>query len=149
MQVEPMDFCDKRRAFLRPLDISVYKLGAQDCSPKKSTSRVQNSVHLIDIPVIHSASIGRVLLCVCLCVWVCAVTQLCPTMCQAPWALDPLVSGWWWCHSGMLQRCQVMRNVSWATQLLFGEANEVGPKAQTGTATSNQMKQVGTGKATG
>lgn len=31
-------------------------------------------------------------------------------------------------------------NVSWATQLLFGEANEVGFKAQTGTATSNQTE---------
>lgn len=41
-------------------------------------------------------------------------------------------------------------NVSWATQLLFGEANEVGFKAQTGTATRvTRQKQVGAGKATG
>ena len=55
------------RSFLRPLGISVYKLGAQYCSPKINF-RFQNSVHLLDVSVIHSASIDRVPLCVCLCV---------------------------------------------------------------------------------
>lgn len=146
MQVEPMDFCD-RRAFLRPLDISVYKFRCSGLFTKVNF-RVQS------IPLEHSSHyiqqvLAKCAVCVCLCVGVRSHTAV---SYYVPGPMSPGPREWVVVVS-LRDAAEVPGdegNVSWATQhFLFGEANEVGFKAQTGTATVTRQKQVGTGKATG